>query len=70
MQHNPEEHKPWAIIKVKDPQYPQYISVIILTHQLQFPYELLKNMQLKTLNQFDVYKLILGCQCYVWYKTE
>ena len=27
-QNEPEEHKPWAIINVKEPQYPQYINVI------------------------------------------
>ena len=27
-QNKPEEHRLWAIINVKEPQYPQYIKVI------------------------------------------
>ena len=27
-QNKPEEHRPWAIINVNEPQYPQYIKVI------------------------------------------
>ena len=27
-QNRPEKHKPWAIIKVKEPRYPQYVNVI------------------------------------------
>ena len=30
----PEEHKPWAIINVKEPQYPQYITNIIIKRRV------------------------------------